>query len=207
MKVLPGGAVPTLIIKDSACEASRAEAAARELVATKVAIVVGSWCVISQVPRLVSTAGLLNVSAHAERIANPPAKLLQLGRLEVDAAEATVAGRRDSLGLRIEPRLECCVARRRSVRFRSRRPRSKSFGGGASNPRMARLLVHSADRGHRCARCLSGGRLSPAAPGPWRLALAPCRHATEARAIQSAGVDCGRRQAMATALLPLRLTW
>lgn len=107
IKTWPGQPAPTLIVKDSACDPRRADDAARELVAAKVDLVLGSWCVLGQVPKLVADAGLPFVSAHAERLAKPPEGVLQLGRIELYAAERIAAALRGETGLRISARTSC----------------------------------------------------------------------------------------------------
>lgn len=107
IKTWPGQPAPTLIVKNSACDAQRAEDAARELVTAKVDMVLGSWCVIGQVPRLVADAGLPYVSAHAERLAKPPEGVLQLGRIELYAAGRIAESLRAETGLRVSARTSC----------------------------------------------------------------------------------------------------
>lgn len=107
IKTWPGQPAPTLIVKDSACDPRRADSVARELLAAKVDLVLGSWCVLGQVPKLVAEAGLPYVSAHAERLAKPPEGVLQLGRIELYAAERMAAGLRAETGLRISARTSC----------------------------------------------------------------------------------------------------
>jgi hypothetical protein len=107
IKTWPGQPAPTLIIRNSACDARRAEDAARELVAAKVDLVVGSWCVIGQVPRLMADAGIPYVSAHAERLAKPPEGVLQLGRIELYAAGRIAESLRAETGLRVSARTSC----------------------------------------------------------------------------------------------------
>jgi hypothetical protein len=107
IKTWPGQPAPTLIVKDSACDPRKADAAARELLAAKVDLVLGSWCAIGQAPKIVAEAGVPYVSAHAERLPQPPAGLLQLGRLEVYAAERLAAALRAETGLRISARTSC----------------------------------------------------------------------------------------------------
>ena len=107
IKTWPGQPAPTLVVKNSACDPRRAEEAARELVAAKVDMVVGSWCVIGQVPRLVADAGLPYVSAHAERLAKPPEGVLQLGRIELYAAGRIAESLRAETGLRVSARTSC----------------------------------------------------------------------------------------------------
>lgn len=107
IKTWPGQPTPTLIVKDSACDPRKAEAAARELLAAKVDLVLGSWCAIGQTPRIVAEAGVPYVSAHAERLPHPPEGVLQLGRLELYVAERIAAALRAETGLRISARTSC----------------------------------------------------------------------------------------------------
>jgi hypothetical protein len=107
IKTWPGQPAPALIVKDSACDPRKAEAAARELLAAKVDLVLGSWCTIGTAPKVVTDAGVPYVSANAERLAKPPEGLLQLGRLEVYAAEQIAAKLRSETGLRISARTSC----------------------------------------------------------------------------------------------------
>jgi ABC-type branched-subunit amino acid transport system substrate-binding protein len=81
IKTWPGQPAPTLVVKNSACDPAKAEAAARELVAAKVDLVLGSWCAIGIAPRVVSEAGLPFVSANSERLPKAPEGVLQLGRI------------------------------------------------------------------------------------------------------------------------------
>lgn len=107
IKTWPGQPAPTLVVKDSACDPRKADAAARELIAAKVDLVLGSWCTIGQVPKLVAEAGLPYVSANAERLAKPPDGVLQLGRIELYAAERIAATLRAETGLRVSARTSC----------------------------------------------------------------------------------------------------
>jgi hypothetical protein len=107
IKTWPGQPAPTLIIKDSACDPHKAEAAARELVAAKVDLVLGSWCTIGTAPKVVAEAGVPYVSANAERLAKPPEGMLQLGRIELYAAEQIATKLRAETGLRISARTSC----------------------------------------------------------------------------------------------------
>jgi hypothetical protein len=107
IKTWPGQPAPTLVVKDDACDPRKADAAARELVAAKVDLMLGSWCAIGQAPKIAAEAGVPYVSAHAERLPQPPAGVLQLGRIEVYAAERIAATLRQETGLRISARTSC----------------------------------------------------------------------------------------------------
>ena len=107
IKTWPGQPAPTLVIKDSACDPKKAEAAARDLVTAKVDLVLGSWCAIGIAPRVVAEAGLPFVSANAERLPNPPVGVLQLGRLELYIVDKLAADLRAATGLRVGGRTSC----------------------------------------------------------------------------------------------------
>jgi hypothetical protein len=107
IKTWPGQPAPTLIVKDSACDPRKAEAAARELLAAKVDLVLGSWCTIGTAPKVVTETGVPYVSANAERLGKPPEGMLQLGRVEIYAAEQIATKLRAETGLRISARTSC----------------------------------------------------------------------------------------------------
>ncbi|HEX5685264.1 MAG TPA: hypothetical protein VFY73_14670 [Ideonella sp.] len=107
IKTWPGQPAPTLVIKDSACDPRKAENAARELVAAKVDLVLGSWCAIGIAPRVVAEAGLPFVSANAERLPKAPDGVLQLGRIELYIVEKLAADLRAATGLRVGGRTSC----------------------------------------------------------------------------------------------------
>ena len=107
IKTIPSVQAPTLVIKNDACDPAKGDAAARELVAAKVDLAVGSWCAIGQAPMIVAQAGLPYVSANAERLTKPPEGMLQLGRLQVYEAERIAANLRADTGLRISARTSC----------------------------------------------------------------------------------------------------
>ena len=107
IKTWPGQPVPNLVIKDNACDPAKGEAAARELVAAKVDLVLGSWCDIGAAPKIVAEAGVPYVSAHAERLPKPPEGVLQLGRIELYVAERIAATLRAETGLRVAGRTSC----------------------------------------------------------------------------------------------------
>lgn len=107
IKTWPGQPAPTLVVKNSACDPAKAEAAARELVAAKVDLVLGSWCAIGIAPRVVSEAGLPFVSANSERLPKAPDGVLQLGRLELYIVDKLAADLRAATGLRVGGRTSC----------------------------------------------------------------------------------------------------
>jgi hypothetical protein len=107
IKTWPGQQAPTLVIKDNACDPAKGEAVARELVAAKVDLVLGSWCDIGAAPKIVAEAGVPFVSANAERLPRPPEGVLQLGRIELYVAERLAATLRAETGLRVAGRTSC----------------------------------------------------------------------------------------------------
>jgi len=106
LKTWPGDAVPTLIIKDSACDARKAEIAAEELIQAKVDIVLGNWCEIGNGADRLKAAGIPLVSSNAERVQGKDLQL-QLGRIELYAAERIATELRRETGLRISARTSC----------------------------------------------------------------------------------------------------
>ncbi len=107
IKTWPGQQAPTLVVKDSACDLKKVEAAARDLVAAKVDLVLGSWCAIGIAPQVVAEAGLPFVSANAERLPKAPVGVLQLGRLELYIVDKLAADLRAATGLRVGGRTSC----------------------------------------------------------------------------------------------------
>lgn len=106
LKTWPGDSVPTLIVKDSACDARKAELATDELIQAKVDIVLGNWCEIGNGADRLKAAGIPLISSNAERV---PGKDLQvqLGRIELYAAERIATELRRETGLRISARTSC----------------------------------------------------------------------------------------------------
>lgn len=107
IKLWPGQPAPTLVVKDSACDPRKADAAARELLAARVDGVIGSFCAIGNAPKLVAEAGLPYVSAHAERLPKAPDGVVQLGRVDLYVAERIAATLRQDTGLRVSARTAC----------------------------------------------------------------------------------------------------
>lgn len=101
------GQPPKLIIKDSGCKAPGADAAASELVAARVDLVVAGWCVIGNVPKLVTDAGLPLVLANAQRLPKAPEGVLQLGRQEFYVADRLAATLRQQTGLTVSANTSC----------------------------------------------------------------------------------------------------
>lgn len=107
LKTWPGQAAPTLVVKDSACDARKAAAAAQSLVEAKVDLVVGGFCVLGTVPRTLLAAGIPFVSANAERLALPPDAALQFGLVPVGHADGIASKLRAETGLRVTASTAC----------------------------------------------------------------------------------------------------
>lgn len=100
LNTLPISPTPTLVLMDSGCDAAKAELAAKALVAAKVDIVLGGFCVVGAAPAVLEQAGIPMVSGNAERFALGDL-VLQTGRVGPRVAEATAATLRRETGLRV----------------------------------------------------------------------------------------------------------
>jgi len=108
LKTWPGDAAPKLIVKDSGCDARKAEAISQEFIKAKVDVVLGNWCEISAGADALRAAGIPFVSSNAERVKDQDLQLqLQLGRIELNAGEKIAADLRRQTGLRISARTSC----------------------------------------------------------------------------------------------------
>lgn len=106
LKTWPSQPVPTLIVKDSGCDPKKAEAATKALIEAKVDVVLGNWCEIGGGAELLKSAGIGFVSSNAERVKGAEGQL-QLGRVELFAAEKLAAKLRSDTGLRVSARTSC----------------------------------------------------------------------------------------------------
>lgn len=106
LKIWPGYPVPTLEVKDSACDPRRAIAAAQALVESKVDIVLGGWCVVGTVPPYLKSAKVPFVSSNAERYASADAAA-QFGRISSGVADGIAARLRAEVGLRVTANSVC----------------------------------------------------------------------------------------------------
>jgi ABC-type branched-subunit amino acid transport system substrate-binding protein len=107
LKTWPGQAAPTLVIKDSACDAKKAAAAVQGFIDAKVDMVVGGFCVLGTVPRSLLAAGVPFVSANAERLTMPPDAALQFGIVPVNHADGIASKLRAETGLRVTASTAC----------------------------------------------------------------------------------------------------
>jgi hypothetical protein len=107
LKVWPGYPVPTLEVKDSACNPHRAALAAQSLIEAKVDIVLGGWCVVGSVPVLLKNASVLFVSSNAERYAADGS--VQFARLNANVADGIAARLRTEAGLRVTANSVCWI--------------------------------------------------------------------------------------------------
>ncbi len=99
---------PKLVIKDSGCDAKKAQAAAQGYVASKVDLVIGGFCVLGEVPAMLKAANIPMVSANAERLKSHDG-LIQLGRVGAGAAEEIAAKLRSQTGLRVTASSACWI--------------------------------------------------------------------------------------------------
>jgi hypothetical protein len=106
LKIWPGYPVPTLEVKDSACDPKRAIAAAQALVNAKVDIVLGGWCVVGSVPPFLKAANVPFVSSNAERYPSADAAA-QFGRIGTGVADGLAARLRSEVGLRVTANSVC----------------------------------------------------------------------------------------------------
>jgi len=107
LKVWPGYPVPTLEVKDSACNPHRAALAAQSLIEAKVDIVLGGWCVVGSVPVLLKNASVLFVSSNAERYTADGS--VQFARLNANVADGIAARLRTEAGLRVTANSVCWI--------------------------------------------------------------------------------------------------
>lgn len=106
LKTWPGDAVPQLIVKDSGCDARKADAISQEFIKAKVDVVLGNWCEINAGADALRAAGIPFVSSNAERVKGQDLQL-QLGRVDLNAGEKIAADLRRQTGLRISARTSC----------------------------------------------------------------------------------------------------
>lgn len=108
LKTWPGQ-TPALVVKDSACDGKKAAAAARELVAAKMDVVVGGFCVLGSVPKQIREAGIPFVSANAERFTMNADGIIQLGDVPLNLADTIAAKLRSETGLRVTSSSACWI--------------------------------------------------------------------------------------------------
>jgi hypothetical protein len=109
LKTWPGGPAPTLVVKDSACKPQQAHTAAQALVEAKVDVVIGGFCVVGNVPRVLQAAGVPFVSANAERYATVSDSGVQLGSVPANLADGIASKLRTETGLRVTAGSSCWI--------------------------------------------------------------------------------------------------
>jgi len=109
LKTWPGQPAPKLIVKDSACKPQQAMTAVQSLVEAKVDVVVGGFCVVGSVPRVLQTAGLPFVSANSERFATISESIVQFGAVPVNLADSIASRLRSETGLRVVANSSCWI--------------------------------------------------------------------------------------------------
>ena len=106
LKTWPGDAAPKLVVKDSGCDARKADAISQEFIKAKVDVVLGNWCEINAGADALRAAGIPFISSNAERVKAQDLQL-QMGRIELNAGEKIAADLRRQTGLRISARTSC----------------------------------------------------------------------------------------------------
>src|SRR5438105_1653129 len=109
LKTWPGGPAPTFVVKDSACKPQQAQTAAQSLVEAKVDVVIGGFCVVGNVPRVLQAAGVPFVSANAERFATVSDSSVQLGSVPANLADGIASKLRTETGLRVTAGSSCWI--------------------------------------------------------------------------------------------------
>jgi hypothetical protein len=109
LKTWPGGPAPTLVIKDSACKPQNAQSAVQALVDAKVDVVIGGFCVVGSVPKILQAANVPFVSANAERFASVSDGTVQLGSVPVNLADGIASKLRTETGLRVTAGSSCWI--------------------------------------------------------------------------------------------------
>jgi ABC-type branched-subunit amino acid transport system substrate-binding protein len=109
LKTWPGGPAPTLVVKDSACKPQNAQSAVQSLVEAKVDVVIGGFCVVGAVPKVLQAAGVPFVSANAERFATVSDNTVQLGSVPVNLADGIASKLRTETGLRVTAGSSCWI--------------------------------------------------------------------------------------------------
>ena len=108
LKTWPGQ-TPTLVVKDSACDGRKAAAAAKDLLAAKVDVVVGGFCFLGNLPKQVRDAGIPFVSANAERFTMNAEGIVQMGEVPLNLADTIAAKLRSETGLRVTSSSACWI--------------------------------------------------------------------------------------------------
>jgi hypothetical protein len=109
LKTWPGGPAPALIVKDSACKPQKAQTAVQALLDAKVDVVIGGFCVVGNVPRVLQAAGVPFVSANAERFAMASDGTAQLGSVPANLADGIASKLRTETGLRVTAGSACWI--------------------------------------------------------------------------------------------------
>ncbi|GEM_PF-702840 len=109
LKTWPGQPAPTLTVKDSACKPQQAMTAVQALVEAKVDVVVGGFCVVGSVPRVLQGAGVPFVSANSERFATISDATVQFSAVPVNLADGIASKLRSETGLRVVANSSCWI--------------------------------------------------------------------------------------------------
>jgi hypothetical protein len=107
LKTWPGQSPPTLVVTDDACDPKRAAAAAQAFVDAKVDVVVGGFCALGTMPRVLADAIVPFVSANAVRFAPAVDTAVQFGSVPQSLPATVGLKLRSETGLRVTPNSAC----------------------------------------------------------------------------------------------------
>jgi ABC-type branched-subunit amino acid transport system substrate-binding protein len=107
LKTWPGQSPPTLVISDDACEPKRAATAAQAFADAKVDVVVGGFCALGTMPRILAEAIVPFVSVNAVRVAPMADTAVQFGTVPQSLPSAVGLKLRSETGLRVMPNSGC----------------------------------------------------------------------------------------------------
>lgn len=108
LKTWPGKP-PALIVKDSACKPQQAATAAQSLVEAGVDVVLGGFCIVGTVPRVLLAAGVPFVSANSERFATTADTIVQFAAVPTSLSDNIAARLRLETGLRVVANSSCWI--------------------------------------------------------------------------------------------------
>jgi hypothetical protein len=96
-------------VQDSACDARKAATAVQSLLDAKADVVVGGFCVLGTMPRMLRDAGVPFISANAERFGPGTDTAMQLGVVPVGLADSIALKLRADTGLRLTAGSACWI--------------------------------------------------------------------------------------------------
>jgi len=97
------------VVKDSACDPKQAATATQAYLDAKVDVVIGGFCVLGNMPRMLQAAGVPFISGNAERLALPPEAAVQFGLVPVNLGDTIASRLRAETGLRVTATSACWI--------------------------------------------------------------------------------------------------